>query len=651
MAHKSYQSILPTHNKLLQKRWDQQRYDTHQKKLRSASSMVDSSAPRAYPHIQMKLKKQQVQEERLAVIERDNRTLLEKMSHIMRSRGRTDNGNDYEHRSLNKEKREREQLRVSSENKGILTRLQAVRPLYDRKKWEDDFLSHEEHLQLITAFPLENWPTERRTRRKSYPIYKLKEAPPRELPPLKKEEVKKKPNAAATAPAPLSKEKKAIKKVNGGKNDAGKGAKKEASSTAASNGEKSKKKSETEKKDQNATDGKVEEKVVRKVSSEGETTKEEAKTEETTTATTTTLSSKEAGTEEEEQKEKEKEEEKEQEKERAAEDKSLQKSENKKEDEVEAKDEGSSKEKPEPLSDVDADVESLKASVSETDSGKVVATLKSKTYDHRRSVASRYKELHGNELSEVLKSAFDGAVRDAVVAAVRTRAQVNAWALQEAMKGSGTDEKAVMEILYSLSNREMDDVKAAYNQMYEKDLAEQLKCETSGHFESLLMDLCKNDRNESDDVDEELAQKDAKELLEASEGRWGTDEGVFIRIIANRSRKQLQATFDEYEKVAEKTILATLEGETSGDLYLGLRTTVLLVQDPAKHWCTRIKENLEKGADGRNFIIRIVLATDESKLGALRGKYEELYSRSLADAVRDEVTGELGDMLASLVNL
>ena len=27
--------------------------------------------------------------------------------------------------------------------------------------------------------------------------------------------------------------------------------------------------------------------------------------------------------------------------------------------------------------------------------------------------------------------------------------------------------------------------------MYEKDLAEQLKCETSGHFESLLMDLCK----------------------------------------------------------------------------------------------------------------------------------------------------------------
>jgi E3 ubiquitin-protein ligase TRIP12 len=65
----------------------------------------------------MKLKKQQLEEERLAVIERDNRMLLEKMSQIMRSGGRVDDRNLYEHRSLNKEKREKELLRVAEENK------------------------------------------------------------------------------------------------------------------------------------------------------------------------------------------------------------------------------------------------------------------------------------------------------------------------------------------------------------------------------------------------------------------------------------------------------------------------------------------------------------------------------------------------------
>lgn len=38
------------------------------------------------------------------------------MSHIMRTKGRVDNKNDYEHKSLNKTKRQRELLRVTHEN-------------------------------------------------------------------------------------------------------------------------------------------------------------------------------------------------------------------------------------------------------------------------------------------------------------------------------------------------------------------------------------------------------------------------------------------------------------------------------------------------------------------------------------------------------
>ncbi len=40
----------------------------------------------------------QLQEERTATIERDNRILLEKMSHIMRTTGGIDNRNEYEPR-------------------------------------------------------------------------------------------------------------------------------------------------------------------------------------------------------------------------------------------------------------------------------------------------------------------------------------------------------------------------------------------------------------------------------------------------------------------------------------------------------------------------------------------------------------------------
>ena len=78
-------------------------------------------------HIHLKLKKLQVEEERLAVVERDNRILLEKMSWIMRTKGQVDNWNHYKQKSLNKCTRQRELLRVSHENQVLRPWLTSAR--------------------------------------------------------------------------------------------------------------------------------------------------------------------------------------------------------------------------------------------------------------------------------------------------------------------------------------------------------------------------------------------------------------------------------------------------------------------------------------------------------------------------------------------
>ena len=66
--------------------------------MADARPIVDTKAPQTYMHLHLKLKKLQLEEERLATIERDNRILLEKMSYIMRTRGRVDNRNNYEYK-------------------------------------------------------------------------------------------------------------------------------------------------------------------------------------------------------------------------------------------------------------------------------------------------------------------------------------------------------------------------------------------------------------------------------------------------------------------------------------------------------------------------------------------------------------------------
>lgn len=52
----------------------------------TSQAVIDNRPPHTYMHIHLKLKKLQVEEERLAVVERDNRILLEKMSWIMRTK-------------------------------------------------------------------------------------------------------------------------------------------------------------------------------------------------------------------------------------------------------------------------------------------------------------------------------------------------------------------------------------------------------------------------------------------------------------------------------------------------------------------------------------------------------------------------------------
>lgn len=127
-------------------------YRIHRQKLQKIKPSIDNKAPPMYPHLYQKLKKAQMEEERCSEIERDNRTLVRRMTEIMQRSG-IDTKNSVQYRSLNKDMRRRELVRITQENQALLKRIQSRQPTYNHLLWEQDRERSEALCERICRYP------------------------------------------------------------------------------------------------------------------------------------------------------------------------------------------------------------------------------------------------------------------------------------------------------------------------------------------------------------------------------------------------------------------------------------------------------------------------------------------------------------------
>jgi len=105
-----------------------------------------------YPHLYQKLKKAQMEEERCSEIERDNHTLVKRMTEIMK-RSAIETKNPVQYRSLNKDRRRQELIKITQENQALLKRIQSKQPTYNHLMWEQDREKSEALCARICRYP------------------------------------------------------------------------------------------------------------------------------------------------------------------------------------------------------------------------------------------------------------------------------------------------------------------------------------------------------------------------------------------------------------------------------------------------------------------------------------------------------------------
>ena len=102
--------------------------------------------------------------------------------------------------------------------------------------------------------------------------------------------------------------------------------------------------------------------------------------------------------------------------------------------------------------------------------------------------------------------------------------------------------------------------------MFKKDLEKEVADEQGGDLGRVFRSIASGTRDDSLDLDIALAKKEAQELYDAGQGKMGTDEIEFIRILCSRNFRQLNATFEAYQQNCGTDIEKAIKKEFSGKL-------------------------------------------------------------------------------------
>ncbi|MBN3281707.1 ANXA1 protein, partial [Polyodon spathula] len=258
----------------------------------------------------------------------------------------------------------------------------------------------------------------------------------------------------------------------------------------------------------------------------------------------------------------------------------------------------------------------------------IIEVLVKRSNAQRQQIKEAYQKTSGKALDAALKSVLSGHLIDVVAALLKTPAQYDAYLLKTAMKGLGTDEDCLIEVLASRTNKEIKEILKVYNDG-KNNLETDISSDTSDDFKRALLALSKGNRSEDNIVKEDLADSDARALYEAGEKRKGTDCQTFINILTTRSVPQLRKTFQKYTKYSKHDVSQALDLELKGDIESCLTAVVKCIGNKPAFFAEKLYLAMKGSGTNEQVLTRIMVSRSEIDLHDIKAEYYKKYGKTL----------------------
>jgi len=160
-----------------------------------------------------------------------------------------------------------------------------------------------------------------------------------------------------------------------------------------------------------------------------------------------------------------------------------------------------------------------------------------------------------------------------------------------AMKGAGTNEQTLIDILVPLNTKDKEKVVAAFQKKADYSLRGYVIDDTSGYFRELLLALIFFDREEEGNVDIARAKKDAATLNDAIT----QDQKQLRYVLTGRSWAHLKKTFEIFEQVYDDHFDMRVKKQFSSWYKTALLSIYQYAMDPHVFFAYALKRDLYYG--------------------------------------------------------
>jgi hypothetical protein len=136
------------------------------------------------------------------------------------------------------------------------------------------------------------------------------------------------------------------------------------------------------------------------------------------------------------------------------------------------------------------------------------------------SVKDAFRQNHKRDLMKDVHSETSSYFREGLEAILRGPLEQDCYTLREGLKGIGTKEEFLDEVLLGRSNADINAIKAHYQHMYKRSLESDMKSDLSAKTERMFdMILAARRTEESTPINPQQIENNVNEIYKATEGK------------------------------------------------------------------------------------------------------------------------------------